>query len=166
MTIGFVLCYMEGSLAYRVFPCEGTTCGAPTRKWIHGILQAVATACGIAGTVCIFKFHNATDGLTLYSLHSWIGLITVVLFTFQFVMGLWFFGKLWLHEASHHHRPKLPRCECSNCNATTELQWAGLYVDSHPEEWRAQGIFHCFPSLARHTAWRVHCDICCDGYTG
>jgi len=166
MTIGFVLCYMEGSLAYRVFPCEGTTCGAPTRKWIHGILQAVATACGIAGTVCIFKFHNATDGLTLYSLHSWIGLITVVLFTFQFVMGLWFFGKLWLHEASHHRRPKLPRCECSNCNASTELQWAGLHVDSHPEEWRAQGIFHCFPSLARHTAWCVHCDICCDGYTG
>lgn len=97
MTFGFVLCYMEGSLAYRAFPCEGTTCGAPTRKWIHGTLQAVATACGIAGTVCIFKFHNATDGLTLYSLHSWIGLITVVLFSFQFVMGLWFFGKRLLH---------------------------------------------------------------------
>ena len=93
MTIGFVLCYMEGSLAYRVCPCAGSTCGAPTRKWIHGILQTVATVCGIAGTVCIFRFHDNTDQLSLYSLHSWIGLITVILFTFQFVMGVWFFGE-------------------------------------------------------------------------
>lgn len=92
MTLGFVLCYMEGSLAYRVLPFTGTIAAAPINKWIHGTLQGIATACGIAGTVCIFKYHTATDGYTLYSLHSWVGLITVILFAFQFVMGLWFFA--------------------------------------------------------------------------
>jgi hypothetical protein len=88
---------MEGAIAYRALPFagnlfEGTFLEGGTKKWIHGVLMFVATACSIAGTVCIFKFHNATDGLTLYSLHSVLGLGTVILFTFQFVMGLWFFA--------------------------------------------------------------------------
>ena len=88
---------MEGAIAYRVLPFagilfEGTFLEGETKKWIHGTLMFVATACGIAGTVCIFKFHNATDGLTLYSLHSVLGLGTVILFTFQFLMGLFFFA--------------------------------------------------------------------------
>ena len=51
-----------------------------------------ATSLSIAGIVCIFRFHDATDGLTLYSLHSVLGLGTVILFTFQFLMGLFFFA--------------------------------------------------------------------------
>lgn len=78
---------MEGAIAYRVLPFAN-----PTKKIIHGVSMFFATSCGIAGTVCIFKYHNATDGLTLYSLHSVLGLGTVILFTFQFGMGLWFFA--------------------------------------------------------------------------
>ena len=95
MTIGFILCYMEGAIVFRVLPLSW----GKARKWIHGISMTVATGCGVAGTVCIFKY-KAKSNPAIYksplpkmaSIHSWIGLAAVVLFSLQFLFGLVFFA--------------------------------------------------------------------------
>jgi len=37
----------------------------------------------IVGTYTMFSIHNAKKTPNLYSLHSWLGIITMVLFSFQ-----------------------------------------------------------------------------------
>jgi hypothetical protein len=95
MTFGFILCYMEGAIVFRVMPAKWLR----VRKWIHGIVMTIATGCGIAGTICVFKWKNYKNPTiykfqmpNMYSVHSWIGMATVVLFTLQFLVGLWFFA--------------------------------------------------------------------------
>ena len=52
-------------------------------KVVHFILQAVAFAFIVCGLQAVFNFHNAAKIPNMYTLHSWCGLSTVILFSLQ-----------------------------------------------------------------------------------
>jgi len=52
-------------------------------KLVHFGLQLVAFAIAVWGVTAVFGFHNHMKYPNLYSLHSWCGLTTVVLFGCQ-----------------------------------------------------------------------------------
>uniref|UniRef100_A0A3Q0T3W6 Transmembrane ascorbate-dependent reductase CYB561 n=1 Tax=Amphilophus citrinellus TaxID=61819 RepID=A0A3Q0T3W6_AMPCI len=53
--------------------------------------------------VAVFDFHRASKIPDMYSLHSWCGMITLILFCLQWVMGLLFFlfpvASAWLRAS-------------------------------------------------------------------
>ncbi|EXB53974.1 putative transmembrane ascorbate ferrireductase 4 [Morus notabilis] len=91
MVIGFILISGEAILIHRWLP--GTK---SLKKSVHLCLQGVALACGIFGIWT--KFHGENGVVAnFYSLHSWMGLICMSLFGFQWMMGFlsfWHRGEL------------------------------------------------------------------------
>lgn len=87
MVLGLVFLQGDAVLVYRVFRNE------PKRnvKLLHGIIHLFALIFSIVGIVAVFDFHRASKIPDMYSLHSWCGLATVVLFCIQWVLGLMFF---------------------------------------------------------------------------
>ncbi|KAH7295790.1 hypothetical protein KP509_27G066100 [Ceratopteris richardii] len=58
-----------------------------TRKSVHLFLHFCALALGIVGIIAVFKNHNLSGIDNLYSLHSWLGLVTTILYGIQWVIG-------------------------------------------------------------------------------
>lgn len=48
---------------------------------IHATLHGVGLICAIVGIVAVFRFHNEHKITDLYSLHSWLGMFVLVLFS-------------------------------------------------------------------------------------
>jgi len=96
MVLGMVVCFTQAMLAYRAYPF-----GKKTNKTIHMILQTLAVLFISLGLWVVFKYHNDNLIANLYSLHSWLGIATVVLFFQNFVMG---FGGFWLPYATPAQR--------------------------------------------------------------
>jgi len=83
MVIGLVFLYGNAAIMYRVlrvFPKYPV-------KLVHGSILLLAAICTIVGLVAVFDFHNHNKIPNLYSLHSWLGIATVVLFCCQYVAG-------------------------------------------------------------------------------
>lgn len=87
MVLGLVFLQGDAILVYRVFRNE------PKRnvKLLHGIIHLSALIFSIVGIVAVFDFHRAAKIPDMYSLHSWCGMATLVLFCIQWVLGLMFF---------------------------------------------------------------------------
>ncbi|XP_057716884.1 transmembrane ascorbate-dependent reductase CYB561 [Corythoichthys intestinalis] len=87
MVLGLVFLQGDAILVYRVFHNE------PKKnvKMLHGMIHLLALIISIVGMVAVFDSHRAANYADMYSLHSWCGLITIVLFCLQWVMGLLFF---------------------------------------------------------------------------
>lgn len=83
MVIGFVYLYGNSILIYRILREEPK----PKLKLIHGGINALAFLLAIIGQIAVFSFHNEKNIPNLYSLHSWIGLGTMILFGGQLVGG-------------------------------------------------------------------------------
>ena len=66
-------------IAYRVF----TKDSKPTVKLLHMFIQGTAFVFGVLGLKAVFDFHNHSNIANMYSLHSWIGLTTFILFSCQ-----------------------------------------------------------------------------------
>ncbi|CAN1296243.1 Probable transmembrane ascorbate ferrireductase 4 [Linum perenne] len=82
MVIGFTILSGEAILAHRWLPCSRNR-----RKLVHLGLQGVALSCGILGIWT--KFHGRKGFLAnFYSLHSWMGLLSISLFAAQWWTGL------------------------------------------------------------------------------
>ncbi|XP_033097457.1 cytochrome b561-like [Anneissia japonica] len=87
MVIGLVYMYGQAIMVYRVFSKESKV----VVKTMHLMLQLFAFLCSCVGLKAVFRNHNVNNIANMYSLHSWIGLIIFILFTFQLVFGFLFF---------------------------------------------------------------------------
>ena len=74
------LCCVE-SAAILVFKSVGGT--KRFKKAVHLNLQGVAILTGFLGILAALKFHLDKGIPNFYSLHSWLGILTFVLYSFQ-----------------------------------------------------------------------------------
>ncbi|XP_039980172.1 cytochrome b561 [Xiphias gladius] len=99
MVLGLVFLHGDAILVYRVF------CNEAKRnvKLLHGIIHLLALIISIVGFVAVFDFHKAAKIPDMYSLHSWCGMATLLLYSLQWVMGLLFFlfpvASSWLRSS-------------------------------------------------------------------
>lgn len=56
-------------------------------KLLHAIIMGSCLVAGSLGVLAVFKAHSLVNGADWYSLHSWIGTLTLSLFLFQFMAG-------------------------------------------------------------------------------
>ncbi|NXC42963.1 CYBR1 reductase, partial [Penelope pileata] len=62
-------------------------CSKLLMKFIHAGLNTTAMILAIVSMVAVFEYHNAMNIPNMYSLHSWIGLIAVILYSLQLFLG-------------------------------------------------------------------------------
>ncbi|KAJ7518776.1 hypothetical protein O6H91_20G008300 [Diphasiastrum complanatum] len=74
------------------------------KKLVHLSLQGVTLVVAIVAILAVFKFHNENGIDNLYSLHSWLGLTTVILFALQWLIG---FVTFWYPGATENTRSAL-----------------------------------------------------------
>ncbi|XP_053632004.1 plasma membrane ascorbate-dependent reductase CYBRD1 isoform X3 [Cherax quadricarinatus] len=81
MICGFVFFMGHAMLVYRLFRC----CNKLTAKILHTFLYLMAVPCIVVATITVFDSHNLRSPPipNLYSLHSWLGVITIGLFALQ-----------------------------------------------------------------------------------
>ncbi|KAL7826555.1 hypothetical protein AOLI_G00317640 [Acnodon oligacanthus] len=91
MVLGLVFLYGDGVLVYRVFRNESKR----SVKILHALLHMMALIISIVGLVAVFDYHNSANIPNMYSLHSWCGMLTFVLFFLQWLLGLAFFLFPW-----------------------------------------------------------------------
>lgn len=86
MVTGLVVLYGNGAVLYRV----PLTWGENKMPWklLHAGIMLLAFALSVLGLCAVFDNHNHNNIPNLYSLHSWVGICTVALFTTQWVVGL------------------------------------------------------------------------------
>lgn len=75
-------CFFPGLVSWRIIP---TSVDRNTRKAIHLGVQAAAYALAIVGVRAVFKFHNehVPAIANMYSLHSWLGIVVMILWGLQ-----------------------------------------------------------------------------------
>uniref|UniRef100_T1JIN6 Cytochrome b561 domain-containing protein n=1 Tax=Strigamia maritima TaxID=126957 RepID=T1JIN6_STRMM len=81
MILGFIIFYTQASLVYRTFPHVAK----PKLKLIHLTLQVLSLIFIVIGLVSVFDAYGMYPKMT--SLHSWVGMGTVVLFCCQLLFG-------------------------------------------------------------------------------
>ncbi|KAJ8404346.1 hypothetical protein AAFF_G00341190 [Aldrovandia affinis] len=86
MVLGLVFLYGDAILASRVFRNEGKS----TIKVLHTTLHLGALVISVVGLVAVFSFHAGAKMADMYSLHSWCGILTLLLYCVQWLMGLGF----------------------------------------------------------------------------
>lgn len=87
MVVGFVFLYGNGVLIYRLMRDEPK----PRLKLIHASINGLAFVLAVIALIAVFSFHNEANIPNMYSLHSWIGLGTVILFGLNLTGGLMLF---------------------------------------------------------------------------
>ncbi|KPP75760.1 hypothetical protein Z043_104963 [Scleropages formosus] len=83
---GFV--FIQG-IAIAVYRLPWTwKCSKIMMKFIHAGLNTLAFIMAVISLVAVFDFHNAQNIPNMYSLHSWVGLASVILYGLQLLLGL------------------------------------------------------------------------------
>eukprot|EP00116_Pleurobrachia_bachei_P010765 sb/3471027/ len=72
MIIAFVIVMGHSVITFRILPLAHRT-----KKYIHGTLNLVAAIFATVGLVAVIQFHNEFNIPNFYSLHSWLGLVTL-----------------------------------------------------------------------------------------
>ncbi|KAK9683253.1 hypothetical protein RND81_10G126600 [Saponaria officinalis] len=99
MVISLVLLNGEAMLAYKSVP--GTK---SFKKQIHMVMQLMAFCVAVIGVWAVWKFHTEKGVDHLYTLHSWLGLACLLLFTIQWAAG---FTTFWYPGGSRNNRASL-----------------------------------------------------------
>ncbi|KAK0142823.1 Cytochrome b reductase 1 [Merluccius polli] len=82
------LVFLQG-LAIIVYRLPWTwTFSKLTMKFVHAGLHLLAFILSVVAFVAVFDFHNAAHIPNMYSLHSWLGLTALLLYSLQLVLGL------------------------------------------------------------------------------
>ncbi|XP_018575413.1 cytochrome b reductase 1 isoform X4 [Anoplophora glabripennis] len=90
MVAGFITFSGFSILLYRICRC----CRRIYVKLLHTVFHALAIPCVAVGFVAVLDSHNLNEPAAIpnfYSLHSWIGFVTMGLFAIQFVVGFFSF---------------------------------------------------------------------------
>lgn len=96
MVISLVLLNGEAMLAYK------TVSGTKSfKKSVHLTLQFLAFFLSLIGVWAAIKFHNDKGIDNFYSLHSWLGLVCLFLFSIQWAAG---FATFWYPGGSRNSR--------------------------------------------------------------
>lgn len=88
MFFGFIFFAGQAMMAYKTVIAD-----IPVQKTIHMALHVAAMTLGIVGIYATFKYHDRRDLTHMYSLHSWIGLGTFILYGVQWLVG---FATFWV----------------------------------------------------------------------
>ncbi|KAH7291031.1 hypothetical protein KP509_30G074100 [Ceratopteris richardii] len=78
MVVGYIILVSEAILVFR-----GVSGTKSYKKAIHLTIQAVGFWMAVFGIWAALLFHNAKGIDNFYSLHSWLGIVTVSLFGLQ-----------------------------------------------------------------------------------
>ncbi|OVA03863.1 Cytochrome b561 [Macleaya cordata] len=100
MVIGFIIVGGEGIMAYKTVPSSSRK----MQKLVHLVLLLIALLLGILGVFAVFKFHHELGIPDLYTLHSWLGIITICLFGLQWLFA---FFSFWFPGAEMPIRARL-----------------------------------------------------------
>jgi cytochrome b-561 len=83
MTLGLLFCYGNAIIVYRTFK--------QTSKYIvklfHACLLLISLLFTVIGLIAIIRSKNLGQRSHLMTYHSWIGLITIILFILQWICG-------------------------------------------------------------------------------
>ncbi|KAF6143800.1 hypothetical protein GIB67_016721 [Kingdonia uniflora] len=102
MVIGLILLNGEVTAAMLVYKTVSGTKGL--KKTVHLMLQFLALCLSMIGVWAALKFHNDKGIDNFYSLHSWLGLACLFLFTLQWAAG---FATFWYPGGSRNTRAAL-----------------------------------------------------------
>ncbi|XP_054164154.1 transmembrane ascorbate-dependent reductase CYB561-like isoform X2 [Oppia nitens] len=83
MTLGMVFIFGDAILVYRVMRNERKK----ILKILHAVLHGLALGLALLGSWSVWYYHSSKGIPNLYSLHSWLGLLTMGLFTSQYALG-------------------------------------------------------------------------------
>ncbi|XP_072309889.1 lysosomal membrane ascorbate-dependent ferrireductase CYB561A3-like [Eucyclogobius newberryi] len=86
MVSGLVILYGNAAVVYRIpftWKQRKLVC-----KLVHAGMMFVALLLSVLGLSAVFDFHRGFNIPHLYSVHSWVGLSTVLLFSSQWILGL------------------------------------------------------------------------------
>jgi len=88
MTVSLIYLYGHGALIYRLIPPRGDD-HKQKLKIAHAVVMIVAFCVMVVGLKAAFDSHNYPDPPkpNMYTLHSWIGLTSAILFGIQFSLG-------------------------------------------------------------------------------
>ncbi|CAO1423674.1 unnamed protein product [Diamesa serratosioi] len=101
MVGGYITLSGFSILLYRICRC----CSHLVVKLCHTFFHACSIPCIVIGFMTVWDSHNQQNIPNFYSLHSWLGLITMGLFAFQFVLGFFsFLVLLCCDNATHKFR--------------------------------------------------------------
>lgn len=96
MNAGALVFRLSGTSTYQAsIGLAPTTRGKA--KVAHASMWSLSFIFGIVGILAVFKSHNDRISgyiANLYSLHSWVGMTVVTLYTLQFLFGVFVFGGL------------------------------------------------------------------------
>lgn len=82
MLVGFIVPASEAILVFK--SVSGTK---RYKKAVHLTIQGMAFVMSVLGIWAALMFHNAKGIANFYSLHSWLGLGTTIMFAFQWILG-------------------------------------------------------------------------------
>ncbi|XP_071812532.1 transmembrane ascorbate-dependent reductase CYB561-like [Apostichopus japonicus] len=94
MILGLVFLHGDAILMFRIFRKENKT----VVKVIHLVMHVATLICIVIALKATFSYHRHAGYANLYSAHSWIGLLTVLLFFMQWVGGFVSFFLPWLNS--------------------------------------------------------------------
>lgn len=98
--VGFIFLSGQAFMAYsNIIWTQGKV-----QKFVHMVLNLAALAFAIFGIYAVFKYHNEVNIPDMYSLHSWLGMVTISLFSLQWLFG---FFSFWYPRFAAHRRAKL-----------------------------------------------------------
>ena len=76
-----IICFLNisGILMYRIFRNEPKI----KLKLAHAAIMILVFILSVIALIAVFDFHNLKQIPNMYSLHSWMGILTVILFLLQ-----------------------------------------------------------------------------------
>ncbi|KAL7435362.1 hypothetical protein ACHAXM_004606 [Skeletonema potamos] len=100
MNVGALIFRVSGTSSYQTSTRGISDAGSKRRgtiKAVHGYVWVTCFLIGMVAMMAVIKSHNdAVSGYiaNLYSLHSWVGVLVISLYTLQLLVGIFAFGGL------------------------------------------------------------------------